>query len=291
MAAAQETLEEWLRREPFTLAMSSSFFGFFAHAGALRALCEAGLHPARVCGSSSGSIIASLYCGGLDPSTTLPELLAALKTTDILTPFWRAPLSLRPGFFRINEAFLLSKTPLSRLEAGRVPISVSTYDLFARRVVTHSEGDVHTVVAASCAIPGIMSAVQLNGRTHVDGGVGDLLGLASCTSDERVLSVDLLTQGLMTMRSWHVKVLGARPRSAEAKLVGCTRLQLRGLPFVGPATMSARAVEAMEAGAAAMRAALKSRGEWGGERVHVADVPERGTAVEEAVPVSASVAA
>ena len=28
MAHAQETLEEWLRREPFTLAMSSSFFGF-----------------------------------------------------------------------------------------------------------------------------------------------------------------------------------------------------------------------------------------------------------------------
>lgn len=278
MAHAQETLEEWLRREPFTLAMSSSFFGFLAHAGALRALHEAGLHPARVCGSSSGSIIASLYSGGLDPSSTLPELLRNLKTSDILTPWWRAGPGL--GWFRINEEFLQRVTPLARLEDGRVPVAISTYDLWSRKVVTHSSGDVHSIVAASCAIPGIMGAVQLNGRTHVDGGVGDLLGLASCTADEHVLSIDLLTQGLMTMRSWHVRVLGARPQT-EPRLAGCTRLQLRGLPFVGPATMSARAVEAMEAGAAAMRVALKSRGEWGGERVHVADVPAR---VEEAVP-------
>ena len=30
------TLAEWLRAKPFTLAMASSFFGFFAHAGALQ---------------------------------------------------------------------------------------------------------------------------------------------------------------------------------------------------------------------------------------------------------------
>ena len=157
-------------------------------------------------------------------------------------------------------------------------MAISTYDVFSRTVITHSSGPVHTVVAASCAIPGIMAPVQLHGRTHVDGGVGDLLGLASCGADERVLSLDLLTLGLMTMRGWHVKLLGSRPRGGAAggppALRGCVRLQLRGLPFVGPATMSTRGAAAMAAGAAAMRAALATRSDWGGERIVSVDVPQ-----------------
>lgn len=35
-AEGEMTLAEWLRAKPFTLAMASSFFGFFAHAGALQ---------------------------------------------------------------------------------------------------------------------------------------------------------------------------------------------------------------------------------------------------------------
>lgn len=46
-------------------ASLSRLAGFYAHAGALRALHEAGLHPSRVCGSSSGSIISALYAGGV----------------------------------------------------------------------------------------------------------------------------------------------------------------------------------------------------------------------------------
>jgi len=43
------TLRDWLRAGPFTLAMSSGFFGFYAHAGFLSVLEAEGLLPARVC--------------------------------------------------------------------------------------------------------------------------------------------------------------------------------------------------------------------------------------------------
>ena len=215
-------------------------------------------------------------------------MLLSIRTQDILTPWWRAGRPFGVGFFQINEAFLATTTPIGRLEAGRCPIAVSTYDLYARRVVTHTAGDTHKVVAASCAIPGIMQPVTLDGRVHVDGGVGDLLGLASCGPDERVLSIDLLTQGLMTMRKWHVAMLGARP-ATEPRLRGCTRLLLRGLPFVGPQTMAQRGGAAMAAGAAAMRAALQTRAVWGGERIVAVDVPP--SAPEEAVPSAPAVAA
>ena len=271
------------------------------------------MKPARVCGSSSGSIIATLYSGGLEPHSTLPELLLRLKRSDILTPWWQRP---GVGLYRINQPFLAANAPVARIEDGRLPCAVSTFDVVARRTVTHTAGDVATLVAASCAVPGIMQPVLVHGRLHVDGGVGDLLGLASCTDHERVLSIDLHTQGLMRMRAVHVALLGARPGSgalwrfgsrlfrrgdAGAPVIsaaepvagaaeeavptsrmaaplppilqGCVRLQLRGLPFVGPRSMD-RGAAAMAAGREAMRAALATRSDWGGERVVSVPVPE-----------------
>ena len=39
------TLAEWLSEGPFTLCFSAGFFGFFAHAGLLAGLTEAGFRP------------------------------------------------------------------------------------------------------------------------------------------------------------------------------------------------------------------------------------------------------
>ena len=52
-----KTLRTWLTEAPFTLGMSSGFFGFFAHAGVLAALEEQGLTPRAVAGSSAGALV------------------------------------------------------------------------------------------------------------------------------------------------------------------------------------------------------------------------------------------
>ena len=57
---AEQTLAEWLAAGPFTLAMSSSFFGFYAHAGALQARARrkrarARYSPRRPCASAAAS--------------------------------------------------------------------------------------------------------------------------------------------------------------------------------------------------------------------------------------------
>ena len=51
------TLRDWLAGKPFTLVMSSGFFGFFAHAGVVSVLEEQGLRPARIAGSSAGALV------------------------------------------------------------------------------------------------------------------------------------------------------------------------------------------------------------------------------------------
>jgi len=106
------SLRDWLNRGPFCLCLSSSFFGFYFHAGVLRTLHEAGFAPSRVCGSSAGSVVASLYAGGLCPATSLPALLLQIRRGDIIRPFWFAPSCLwRGGFAKINESFLRKHAP------------------------------------------------------------------------------------------------------------------------------------------------------------------------------------
>ena len=46
-----ERLRDWLEAEPFTLALSAGFFGFFAHTGLILALEEAN-SVAAVCALS-----------------------------------------------------------------------------------------------------------------------------------------------------------------------------------------------------------------------------------------------
>lgn len=158
---------------------------------------------------------------------------------------------------------MASRAPHPTLEGGRVPVTISTFDVYSRKTVLHSSGPLAATVAASCAIPLFFQPVRLAGRPHVDGGVGDLLALKGVAPLERVLSVDLHTLGLGDARAAHVKHLGA---GAAGVLHNCTRLQLRGLPFVGPSSMG-RGPLAFAAGHAAMVAALGRVGIWGGDRV------------------------
>lgn len=117
-----------------------------------------------------------------------------------------------------------------------------------------------------------MQPITLEGRTHVDGGVGDLLGLASCTPDERVLSIDLHTIGLTRMRKFHVIMFGDSPGGPV--LPNCTRLQLTQLPLVSPSTMDVTGATALAAGRAAMRAALQTKRVWGGNKQVAVPVPQ-----------------
>ncbi|MCA9643918.1 MAG: patatin-like phospholipase family protein, partial [Myxococcales bacterium] len=55
--------------------MSSGFFGFFAHAGVLRALERAELTPRAVSGSSAGALVTGLWAAGLGAEAIEDELM------------------------------------------------------------------------------------------------------------------------------------------------------------------------------------------------------------------------
>ena len=78
------TLRSWLAAGPYTLVMSSSFFGSPYHAGLLAALLEAGLPPSAVAGSSSGALVASLHAAGLSMEEEYLGVLRRLAQSGVL---------------------------------------------------------------------------------------------------------------------------------------------------------------------------------------------------------------
>lgn len=176
------SLRQWLREGPFTLALSSGFFGFFAHAGMLRALEDAGIAPARVTGSSAGALAGGLWAAGVSAQTLTSEL-RGLSRRDFWDP-GLGPGLLRGRLFRERVQALL---PVPDFDACRTPVAISVFDVVARRTRVLSHGPLVTAIQASCSVPLLFHPVWVDGRACVDGGVLDRPALAGVGPDERVL--------------------------------------------------------------------------------------------------------
>jgi NTE family protein len=236
------TLRDWLREAPFTLGLSSGFFGFFAHAGVVSVLEEEGLLPARLCGSSAGALVGGLWAAGL-PARRLSQELLALRRSDFWDPSPGLGL-LRGARFRSKLESLL---PVPTFEACQRPVALSVYDVGARRTAVLSSGPLAPAIHASCAAPVLFQPVRLGGRTYLDGGVRDRHGLAALAPAERVLYHHLTSRSPWRRASSPALRVPERP--------GLAAVALFGLPRLGPFRL-ARGGEALRLAAEGMRAAL-----------------------------------
>ena len=119
--------------------MSSGFFGFYAHTGALTALLAAGLAPARLTGSSAGALVTGLHAAGVSVETMRAELLR-LRRAD----FWDPAIGLgvlRGARFR---ALLDGLVGDRRIETCATPWAGSVFDLLAMRTVVLDRGSIRS---------------------------------------------------------------------------------------------------------------------------------------------------
>ena len=242
-AGSPVTLREWLAREPYTLAMSSGFFGFFAHAGVYSVLEEEGLHPAKVCGSSAGALVGGAVAAGLS-GAALADALFALRREHFWDPGPGAGL-LRGRLFRERLETLL---PVGDFADCARPLHVSVYAVTARQTrVLGGRGPLAQAIHASCAVPLMFQPVWIGGLPYVDGGVADRPGLAGTAPGERVLYHHLSSRS-----PWR------RPGSPALRVperAGLVPLVIDGLPRVGPFRLD-EGPRAFEVARRATRAAL-----------------------------------
>jgi NTE family protein len=232
-----QTLRVWLAEAPFALAMSSGFFGFFAHAGVVQALEEAGLAPTRVSGSSAGALVAGAHAAGLSTEALVREL-ERLERDHFWDPgpyfgLLQGGLLRGERFARRLEALL----PVRTFAACRVPVTLSVFDVLAGRTEVVSEGELASAIVASCAVPGLFRPVQREGRWLLDGGIRDRPGIAGLPQGERALLHHLAARS-----PWRRRSELALPRRE-----GLVSLVIEGLPRSGP--------HLLQEGVRAMRAA------------------------------------
>ncbi len=177
-----KTLREWLAEAPFSLTMSSGFFGFFAHCGMMTVLEDEGLLPRRLSGSSAGALVAGSWASGLDAPELARELLR-IERADFWDP--RPGLGLLRG--QLFRARLESLLPNAHFGGCRAPVGVSVFDLRRRRTRVLTEGALPVALHASCAVPLMFHPVRYEDTLLVDGGVLDRPGLEGMPAGERVL--------------------------------------------------------------------------------------------------------
>lgn len=207
------TLAEVLRARPFGLALSSGFFGFYAHAGFLAAIEEAGLSPTLVTGSSAGALAGGTWASGVSAGT-LARTLGELARED----FWDPSIGLGLLRGKLFASKLEELLPIRRFEQAVIPMALSVFDVWKRRTTVRSSGIVNDVIRASCALPMMFQPVWLDRRPHLDGGIKDRPGIAGQPDDMLVLAHHLESS-----------VLDVKP-----KRLNTVTLVVKGLPRVTP---------------------------------------------------------
>jgi NTE family protein len=236
------SLRAWLSQGPFTLGLSSGFFGFFAHAGVVSVLEAEGLRPARIVGSSAGALVGGLWGAGV-PAATIREELLALRRAHFWDP-WPGLGLLRGRRFRARLEAML---PVRTFEECPTPVALSAFDVAGWRTAVLAAGALAPAIHASCAAPVLFQPVRIGDRLYSDGGVRDRHGLAGAAGDARVLYHHL------TSRSPWRRATSPALRVPERP--GLRAVALDGLPRCGPFRLE-NGRQALERAAEGMRAAL-----------------------------------
>ena len=246
-------LGDWLDEQPYSLAMSSGFFSFFAHTGMLQTLtARASTRPRLVTGSSAGALVGGAWAAGLEPAH-LAERLVRLRRDDFWDPAPGVGLLRGRKFDRLLRELL----PVTNVERCGTPVAISVFDIVGRRTHVVRTGDLSAAIRASCAVPALFHPVWIGRRAYWDGGILDRPGLAGVPDGERVLFHHIASKS-----PWRTHV--AVPRRP-----GMVTLVLDGLPRSGPFKLDAGR-HALELARAATLRALDERVVDGVVRIRVA---------------------
>jgi NTE family protein len=199
--------------------MSSGFFGFYAHTGALQALLDAGFVPGRCTGSSAGALVTGLFAAGLGTDRMRDQLLR-LRRGDFWDPF-PGPGLLRGRLFRRILDDLLDGRAIERCATGW---AASVYDLRALGTRVVERGSLSAAIHASCAVPVMFHPVWIDGRPCADGGIADRPGLAAVRPGERVLCHHLASRSPWRRAGSPAMQVPRGPGMASVAIAGLSRV-------------------------------------------------------------------
>jgi NTE family protein len=172
------------------LALGGGVVRGLAHIGVLEVLERHAIPLHCVTGASVGSLVGSAYCAGL----SLAEIRAMalrLHWWDLGALTWprRGLLS-----FRKLEALLIRTRGDLTFDQLHRPFAVAATDMETGAPVMLHTGRVAPAVHASCAVPGVIAPVEIDGRLLGDGNFSDSIPVraARTLGANYVIGVDIM---------------------------------------------------------------------------------------------------
>jgi NTE family protein len=141
----------------------------FSHNGVLKALKSGGVPVDYLAGSSIGSIVGSVYAGGMALEQLSGLMTGADRRFVKLTLPFRSISSSR-GLRKILTT-CHERAPTAQFSELFLPFAASATDVSSGEEVVIDDGIVWQSVLASISMPGIFPPVEYRGRVLVDGGL------------------------------------------------------------------------------------------------------------------------
>jgi len=174
------------------LALSGGAARGFAHIGVIKVLQENDIDIHYVTGTSVGSIVGALFCGGYGPQEMV-DIAESLKWSELVSPTFSGMGLVSSKKLEGFIGELLGEMDFDELE---IPFRAVAVDIARGEQVVFSSGSVARAARASSAVPGIFEPLVVDDRALVDGGVVNNLpvALAREMGARRVIAVDLNAQ-------------------------------------------------------------------------------------------------
>ena len=160
------------------IALGSGIAWGWAHIGVLRALGRVGIEPDIVCGTSIGALVGGAYVGGwIDPLEAWARELTRVGLARLLD------IQLGHGGLiaerRIVNIFDDGKTERLIQNLSKRFASVCT-DLDTGHEVWLQQGNLFDAIRASCALPGVVPPVSVDGQRLLDGAIVNPVPVSAC---------------------------------------------------------------------------------------------------------------
>ncbi len=167
------------------LALGSGSARGWSHIGVILQLEEMGIRPQVVAGTSIGALVGAVYVAG-----QLKELADWVQTLTMRDVVGLMDFSFSGGVVRGEKLFGSFSTRHANPnieDLAQRYVSVCT-DMKTGREIWITEGPVLTAARASCALPGVFTPVEHEGRWMLDGGLVNPVPVSAC----RALGADIV---------------------------------------------------------------------------------------------------
>ena len=202
------------------LALGGGATRGLAHIGVIKAFEEEGITFDFVAGTSVGSLIGAFYCAG----KTSKEMINIVKNTkekDIRT----SKIIFSPSKTAGLQKIITENLGDIDIEDLKIPFAPVAVDLKTTNEVAIRHGNLAKAVAGSCAVPGIFTPVEFQGKLLSDGGLqntipADIPKLFGC---DYVVGVDVNS----------TRVYGTDSSKLLDVLFASIRILMKNIPIKG----------------------------------------------------------